>query len=185
MNNLPDTSHHATEAGWKTGRRSVMLVGMKIPMLAVLIVASCGLATPAAAQNDTTQVLAVVQRMFDAMRSKDTSALRSLWIPGGKLWGLRTRQDGSTVLQQTTEQQFAEAVARDTRGVWDERTFNPEVRLDGNMATVWVAYDFWLGPQFSHCGVDSFQMLKTAEGWKVVNVVDTFQRTGCPQRPAR
>jgi hypothetical protein len=87
------------------------------------------------------------------------------------------------VVQNITEQQFAEAVARDTRGEWLERLFDPEIRIDGTMATVWGAYDFHLGGTFSHCGTDAFQMLKVGADWKIASVSDTFQREGCQQRP--
>ena len=38
------------------------------------------------------------------------------------------------------------------------------------------------GEQFSHCGVDAFQLAKYQEGWKVVTLADTRQREGCPKR---
>jgi hypothetical protein len=155
---------------------------MKPTLFIAALLAGTLAVAPAAAQDD--QVLATVQRLFDGMRTKDTAMLRSAFLPGARLFGMRTRQDGSVVIQQTTEQQFAEAVARDTCGTWLERTFDPEVRIEGALATVWTWYDFHLGTTMSHCGVDAFQLLKTADGWKVVSIADTFQRTGCPQRPA-
>jgi hypothetical protein len=153
------------------------------PLILAALAATLG-ASPAFAQDDRADILATVQRLFDGMQRRDTALLRSAFIPGAKLVGVRTRQDGQSVVQQVTEQQFAEFVARDTRGTWLERTFDPEVRIDGTLATVWTAYDFHLGTEFSHCGVDAFQLLKTADGWRIISLADTFQRTGCPARPA-
>jgi hypothetical protein len=48
-----------------------------------------------------------------------------------------------------------------------ERIWNPEVRVHGLIATVWTPYDFWTDGKFSHCGVDAFDLIKTAEGWKI------------------
>ena len=72
----------------------------------------------------------------------------------------------------------------DTRGEWLERIFDPEVRIDGTLASVWAPYDFHLNKQFSHCGVDAFHLLKLQDGWRIVALSDSFQREGCPARPA-
>jgi len=136
------------------------------------------------AAGDREDILAVVQRLFDGMRTRDTALMRSAFLPGARLFGMRRRQSGETVVQQITEQQFAEFVARDTRAAWTERAFDAEVRVDGTLATVWAAYDFHFGSEFSHCGVDAVQLLKTPDGWKIVSIADTFQRTDCPARPA-
>ena len=54
---------------------------------------------------------------------------------------------------------------------------SPAVHVDGNLATVWVYYEFWAGDRFSHCGADVITFGRTAEGWKVVFVADS-RRTG-------
>lgn len=155
----------------------------------VAAVAALAFALPAAAQNpagapsddERRAVLAVVQRLFDAMRTRDSAAIRGVFDPAGRLVSIRMRQ-GQPVVAVTSWEQFAAANARDTARVWDERIYDPEVRIDATLATVWVAYDFYAGPTFSHCGYDAFQLLKTAAGWKIMEVADTFQRDNCPRR---
>ncbi len=66
--------------------------------------------------------------------------------------------------------------------VWDERLRNTAVRVDGPLASVWTEYAFYAGPRFSHCGVDARQLARTAAGWRIVALVDTRQRTGCPEQ---
>ena len=63
--------------------------------------------------------------------------------------------------------------------VWDERIWDAEVRVDGNLATAWMKYAFYAGDEFSHCGVDAFQLFKGVDGWKVFHVADTRRREGC------
>ena len=149
-------------------------------LLAVTLVSRIDAQTAPADERD---VLAIVQRLFDAMRTRDTAAMRSLFAPGARLVGMRTRQSGEVVMQELTADQFAAFVARDTRAPWIERPWNPEVRVRGTLATVWAAYDFHFGTQFSHCGVDAVQLLKTPNrGWQIVSIADTFEREGCPHR---
>src|SRR5436309_1278445 len=65
----------------------------------------------------------------------------------------------------------------------DERSWGSEVRIDDNLATVWVKYEFVAGGQFSHCGVDAFQLFKGPTGWKIFQVADTHRRENCWHRP--
>src|SRR5688572_1458491 len=68
-------------------------------------------------------VLATVQRMFDAMRTKDTVAFREIFEPNARLVGMRTRASGEQVIQQLTWERFGSMMASDTRGQWNERAF--------------------------------------------------------------
>jgi hypothetical protein len=159
---------------------------LRLRLALALLTAAITLSDVAAAQTtDERDAIATVQKLFDAMRTRDTAAIRSLFVPNGRLFGMRTRPNGEVVLQSITADEFASFVARDTRALWVERAFNPEVRVRGSLATVWAEYDFHFGTQFSHCGVDAVQLLKVAErGWQIVSIADTFERQGCPSRPA-
>lgn len=127
-------------------------------------------------------VLATVQRLFDAMRAKDTAAFRDIFEPNARLVGVRTRQNGDQVVQVLPWDRFGAFMASDTRGPWIERAWSPEVRVRGTLATVWAEYDFHFGQTPSHCGVDAVQLLETPSGWKIVSIADTYEATGCPKR---
>lgn len=128
-------------------------------------------------------VLAVVQRLFDAMRTRDTIAMKSVFDSTATLVSVRQRRQGPPVVSVTPWREFMMANARDTRGVWDERIYDPEVRIDATLATVWVSYDFYFSNTFSHCGTDAFTLLKAPNGgWRIMMIADTFQREGCPRR---
>lgn len=150
------------------------------------IVALLAPATTVGAQNSASvpderdAVLAVVQRLWDGMRTRDTALVRSVFDSTALLTRVVTR-DGVSRVQVLPISGFIEALGRSTE-TWNERMFAPEVRIDGSLATVWTEYDFHLGTQFSHCGVDAFQLLKTSAGWKVVALSDTARREGCAKR---
>jgi len=129
-------------------------------------------------------VLAVVERMFDGMRTRDSVKMISAFHPGARLVGMRRSSGGENKVQELTAEGFAAFVMRDTRPAWTEQLWEPEVRIRGTLATVWGAYDFHFGATFSHCGVDAIQLLQTSDGWRIVSIADTYEREGCPSRPA-
>ncbi len=129
------------------------------------------------------EVVAVVDLLFAAMAARDTAAMRELFVPDARLFGMRTRRDGTTTTQVLPWDRFAGMVAGDTRARWTERTVGqPEVRVRGSLATVWAHYTFHFGDAPSHCGVDAVQLLRTTAGWRIVSIADTYEATGCPPR---
>ncbi|HEX6643792.1 MAG TPA: nuclear transport factor 2 family protein [Gemmatimonadales bacterium] len=137
-------------------------------------------ARPTAA--DTAAIVQVTTNVFDAMRKRDTTMLRAAFAPGAQLTTVGVARDGSPRVSFEKPDAFVQAVGQPSPVVWDERTYHTEVRIDGNLATVWMEYDFYAGDQFSHCGVDAFQLAKHADGWKIIALADTRQREGCPKR---
>jgi hypothetical protein len=127
-------------------------------------------------------VVAVAQKLFDAMRTRDTTAIRSAFDPSARLVAV-TRQGA---VRAESPDDFIRAVANSKDGpAWNERIWDPEVRIDGNIAQLWVKYDFHLGEKFSHCGIDAFQLAKTNAGWKITQLADTRRNTGCTAPPAK
>ena len=47
--------------------------------------------------------------------------------------------------------------------IWDEPIWNEKVQIDGQLASVWVDYAFFLGDRFLHCGGDAFHLAKLEE----------------------
>lgn len=144
----------------------------------------CLLPAALSAQSDeSAAVLKTVDSLFLGMKTKDTALVRRMFEPGARLTGMRPRGQESR-LQVLSVDQFVNFLGGDTRGEWLERAFEPEVRVDRTLATVWAAYDFHLGGRATHCGIDAVQLLKTGAGWRIVGLADTYLTEGCPPRPA-
>ena len=132
---------------------------------------------PLAAQGaDEKAVLDVVTRLFDGMRTRDTTAMRAAFAPGARMWGVgRTGE-----IQGESIDGWIASIARIPAGQdADEVLHDPEVRIDGNIATVWTYYDLFLGERFLHCGYDAFQLVRAQDAWKIVSVTDTRRQEGC------
>ena len=131
-----------------------------LPALAVITFA--GTSCLYAQSDEERAVIVAAQRVFDAMEALDAEALRNSMVPEGFLLSVSS---GAT--RRTTRDQFAERIASRTTPII-ERMWDPEVRIDGPVATLWAAYDLYNGDEFSHCGTDAFQLVETVGGWKVV-----------------
>lgn len=135
---------------------------------------------PASAQEppEAAEVMDVVRSLFDVMRAGDSIGVRTVFHPDARLQTVGVR-DGEPVLRTESVEEFARAVGSPRAEVWDERIRSSEVRNDGRLATAWVAYDFYAGATFSHCGVNAFQLFRGPDGWRVFQLTDTRRREGC------
>jgi hypothetical protein len=122
----------------------------------------------------------VVNDLFQGMRRRDTTLMRAQFHSSAAMRSAGNTRAGMVIAADAVEDWIhAVAGAPDTL-LLDERTSAPVVRVDGNYATVWTPYEFWLGRTFSHCGADLFSFGRTPEGWRIVFVADSRRRAGCP-----
>jgi hypothetical protein len=148
-------------------------------LLALAFPLSIGAQSPAAG-DDRAAVLAVVRRLFDGMRAGDSASVRAAFHSTALLWSASVR-NGTPETRVDSVDAFVRAVGTPHQEPWDERTSGEVVHLDGPLAVVWTDYSFYVGSRFSHCGVDTFQLARTASGWKIVALADTRRREGCRQ----
>ena len=153
---------------------------IRVTMAFALIAAMAAAPGPADAQeSEEAAVMAVIEEMFDAMRAGDSAAMRALLHPTATGASVSLREGVPTLTREESLDDFVQAVGTPHEEVWDERIWDAEVRVDGNLATAWMKYAFYAGDEFSHCGVDAFQLFKGEDGWKVFHIADTRRREAC------
>ncbi len=123
-----------------------------------------------------------IDQVFDGMKARDTLMINSAFVPIGRLISVSDR-DGVTRVTALAPADFARGLLRAPAGDLVERLWDYEFKVEGNVANVWAKYDFHIGDRFSHCGIDAFQLAKTLAGWKIVQIMDTRQTTGCTAPP--
>jgi len=149
--------------------------------VALLGAVLAGVPAPVEAQGGAeAEVLAVVTTLFDGMREKDEAKLRSVFHPEARLHSAPAPGQASPA--GTPIAAFIQSVLASPAAL-DEVTFDEEVLVDGALAVAWTPYNFFADGEFSHCGVDAFTMIRTPEGWKILQIVDTRVQEGCD--PAR
>lgn len=128
------------------------------------------------------EVLAVVNRLWEAMRTNDSVMARSVFDSTAQFARIVDR-NGARFVRWDRADNFVKAIGS-AKTPWIERMVAPQVRVDGNLASVWTWYDFSVDGKVSHCGYDSIELAKLLTGWKIIYIADTQQRTGCDKTPA-
>jgi hypothetical protein len=159
-----------------------------VAALALTAVAGCSRGIPIAgsvpaASNATStaataEVLAAVDRLFTGMRTRDTASLRALLAPEIVFYSSREAGGTWATTQRQMVPQFLRTVATGADEL-RERIWSPEVRIDGEIATVWAPYDFHIGNKFSHCGTDTFQLVRINGAWSITGLTYTVRLRGC------
>jgi hypothetical protein len=112
------------------------------------------------AQSPKDSVKQVISSLFEAMKTADTVRLRSCFASTGIA-------------------DFCRSVGSSPAGTLDERIVFKDILMDDNLAVVWTPYQFFLKGVFSHCGVNSFQMVRLNGLWKIQYIIDTRRKNNC------
>lgn len=149
----------------------------------IFLVLAFSLNIPAQSQDSSeeTAVKAVIQKMFDAMRAGDSSALLTVFHKDVVMLTTYFDKEGKSKMHQGELQKFADAVGTPHEEIWDEKIWSYEIKIDANMATAWTEYTFYLGEKLSHCGVNAFTLFNSEVGWKIIHLIDTRRRTECQE----
>ncbi len=118
------------------------------------------------------EVKQVIQNMFQAMLQADTSMLRTCFSDKVIFQTIVNKPEGA-MINTVSINDFIQSIGKQTPNALDERIEFGAIQIDPLMATVWTPYSFYFKGQFSHKGVNSFQLVKLKDGWKIQYLIDT------------
>jgi hypothetical protein len=131
------------------------------------------------AQTVEDSVKATVNALFTGMRTADSAMVESAFADSAILQGIGRNREGNTVVTNQPVSGFSSFVAKVKAGDADERITFEIVRIDGPLAVVVTPYQFYYKGKFSHCGINTFQLVRFRDGWKIQYLIDTRRREGC------
>jgi hypothetical protein len=131
------------------------------------------------AQSAEDSVKATVNNLFTAMKNADTILLKSTFADAAILQTITRNKEGETIVRTEEVKGFIDFVGKQPKGDADERITFGSIKIDGTLASVWTPYNFYAGGKFSHCGANSFQLVKIKGEWKIQYLIDTRRRQGC------
>lgn len=133
----------------------------------------------AQAKSEEDAVKATINLLFDGMRNADTTMLRKAFATKNTLETIVKMKDGKSAVRTENINDFIKSIAIPHTEKYDERIVFTKILIDANLASVWTDYKFYVGDKFSHCGVNSFQLFKGEDGWKIIYLIDTRRKDNC------
>ena len=150
----------------------------KIVFILVAVISYQG----AMSQTVEDSVKMVVNKMFTAMKSSDRKMLLDCFADSAILQSVAENKEGKVSIKNEVINDFATQISTLPKGAADERiTFNT-IKIDGDLASVWTPYQFYFNGKFSHCGADSFQLVRINGEWKIHYIIDTRRKENCREK---
>ena len=128
------------------------------------------------AQNPSEkEIVKPIENLFNAMKSADSLGVKNAFSNSAIMQTFSKNQE----IRTDKVEDFAKQVGASQAGDLDERFTISKILVDGNMASVWVPYQFYYKGNYSHCGVNSFQLAKLNNEWKIQYIIDTRRKENC------
>ncbi|MFU8813377.1 MAG: nuclear transport factor 2 family protein [Balneolaceae bacterium] len=145
----------------------------------ICAVLSLLLIAPLVAEAQEADVHATIITLFDGMREADGEKFLAQLTPDATLHTVAPQPDGTTERRAADLQQFAAAISQAGEGTLDEVIDSMEIHIDGHLATAWMHYTFIRAGTFSHCGVNTMNLVRSDGDWRIFSIVDTRRTEGC------
>jgi Putative lumazine-binding len=152
--------------------------GRTITLGVIGVVFALVLAEPGPVRAQEAEVLEAVNQVFEGMRTADSATVRAVFSSEARFAIMDTREGESIIVAQSVDR-WLDAIDA-SEGKWDEQVYDLQILVDGEMASAWVPYTFYLDGVIRHCGINSIELLKDSDGWKVTQLSDTRRTEGCP-----
>ncbi len=130
-------------------------------------------------ENQEKAIKATIFRFFEGMEKGDTALLKSTCTSGMILQTFMADKEGKMQVYTEELADFLSMIATPTTDKYEERIRFEAIHAEKSLASVWTPYTFYINRKRSHCGTNSFQLVKMADGWKIQYILDTRRKQGC------
>jgi hypothetical protein len=128
--------------------------------------------------SDRSAVLQAVEGFFAAMRNKDSAGLANSFTSRAT-WTVASYRESKVVVSRRVASLDVDRMAKSPQALDERWLGEPIVRIDGDIALVWGYYQFKVDGKVTHCGYDSFHMLRQAGAWRIEGGAYTVRPAGC------
>lgn len=131
------------------------------------------------AQTAEDSVKAIIKQLFEGMKNSDAPMFENAFADSAILQTVGRTNDGKIVIETDKVNEVAKVISGLKKGIADEQIVFESIKIDGQLAMVWAPYKFYYDGKFSHCGVDSFQLVCINGQWKIQYLIDTRRKQPC------
>lgn len=133
-----------------------------------------------AQMDETIKVKAIIDTFFEGFHKQDSLIIMQVISNDIIMQSIGKDREGLIKIRNEKFDDFLKSVLsipEDKK--FEEKLLDYIIKVDGNMANVWMPYEFWINGEISHCGVNSFQLFNDNGRWKIIYIIDTRRKTGC------
>lgn len=162
---------------------SAAVAGMKGGSSLMLMVTTAA-TTQSVPQSDSAEIKSIMTSFDEAIAAKDLPKLTALFYEDKINWLATGHPESRAFAAKLTGMPVAVLEAQGANQMLDnpqvkqlalrEHFGQPTIISDGQLASVTFKYDFRVNNAVQNWGLETWQMVKTEGGWKVVNLIFSY-----------
>ena len=130
--------------------------------------------------KDEIAIKSVIDTFFEGLHKGDSTLMKSTLHKEIKIQTTSIDKNGTKILKTDSVEKLLTGVAnKNPEHIYLEKLISIDVKIDGNLASVWTPYEFYFNDKFSHCGANSFQLFNNNGTWQIIYLVDMRRRENC------
>ena len=123
------------------------------------------------------EIMITVDRFFEAINASDTNTMQEVLLPTAVFSSIMVQADGTTNVSNNLVSSFFDSINDGPKIV--ERYWDPILLVNGPIAVFFAPYDMHVGGQYSHCGIDNFDLIKVEDQWRIQSIRATIKTFDC------
>jgi len=150
---------------------------MKGYLILILLLAVVSLSAQGRAEE---AVQKTIETFFKGFHTQDSVIMKSAVGEDPILQSIGNDKDGVPGMRSERFDRLIQSIVAIPDSInFQEKITSYTIQVDGAMANAWTPYEFWINDNFSHCGVNSFQLFNDGQGWKIIYLIDTRRKKDC------
>ncbi len=127
--------------------------------------------------NQELQIKNTINVVFEAMKSSDSTLLKTVLHPECTLQTVGIKTGQPSVYKKDKIQNFITSIGTlRPNTTLEERLLSYQINIDEALAIAWTPYEFYINGKLSHFGTNVFTLIKTDTSWKIVSIIDTRKK---------
>ena len=152
--------------------RTLQMVKIRMMRSLILVLLLFGIS----GQAQKAEVQQTIQTFFEGFHARDTLKIKSTCSDKLVLQSISESAKGNKFSEESPKEFYVSMATIPAEIQFEERILDYNIQIDGTMAHAWTPYEFYINGKFSHKGVNAFTLFKTAEGWRIVHLIDTRRK---------
>ncbi len=146
----------------------------------LLLLVSTNIVNAQQEEKEKSAIKNVIETFFDGLHKGDSAIMKKTLHADIKIQTTFTNREGKKMLRTETRDKLLENISKKKpTDKYFEKLLSYDIKIDGNLASVWTPYEFYFNDNFSHCGANSFQLFNNNGTWEIIYLVDMRRRGNC------